>query len=93
MYRATSTSVYLVTLAIIFLTSSISMLLLFYYMDPESNIKVAITTIGIATFLTLSSFLTLIIYFFKKIYYRGEIFISHLNSSLRQGIFMTIFAI
>lgn len=88
MKKSTTIKVYLLILFIIFLTSLLSMILLFYYMDPESNLNVAIVTIATASFLCLSSFFTLIIYFFKKIYYRWEMFISNLNSSLRQWILL-----
>lgn len=80
---------YLLTLLVIFLTSSVSMMLLFYYMDPESNLKIAYITNWVATFLSISSLLSLLIYFFKKIYYRWEMYLYHLNSSLRQAIFLT----
>lgn len=85
--------IYLAILSVILLTSLISAILLFFYMNPESNIKVWFTIMTVAIFLLLSSLFTLIIYFFKKIYYRWEIYISNLNSSLRQGIFWGIFVI
>ncbi|MDD2487161.1 MAG: hypothetical protein PHS92_02235 [Candidatus Gracilibacteria bacterium] len=83
--------IYIITLIIIFITSIISALLLFFYMNIESNIKVSYATMGTATFLSISSFLTLIIFFFKNIYYRGDIYIRNLSSSLRQGVLMTSF--
>jgi len=85
--------IYLLILYIIFSTSLISAILLFFYMNPESNMKVWFTVMTLAIFLLLSSFFTLLIYFFKKIYYRWEIYISNLNSSLRQWIFWAIFII
>lgn len=83
--------IFLLVLFVIFATSLISSLLLFFYMDVDSNMKVWFTTMGIASFLLLSSSFSLLIYFFKKIYYRWEIYLSNLNSSLRQGIFLAIF--
>ena len=80
---------YLFTLVLIFFTSTISLFLLLYYMDPESNLKVAIVTISIATFLSLCSIFTIIIYFFKKIYYRWDVYMSNLNSSFRQWMFLS----
>lgn len=91
MNKSTTIKLYLLTLLIIFLTSSVSMALLLYYMDPDSNLKVAYITIGVAAFLCISSLLSLIIYFFKKIYYRWEMFMSNLNSCLRQAIFVTTY--
>ncbi len=93
MKKSTSIKIYLITLLLIFLTSWISMILLLHYMDPESNLKVALATMWVAAFLTFSALLTLIIYFFKKIYFRWEIFMTHLNASLRQGIFITWYAL
>jgi hypothetical protein len=85
--------VYLLILSIIFASSLISSALLFFYMNPESNIKIWFTVMILAIFLLLSSFFTLIIYFFKKVYYRWEIYLSNMNSSLRQWIFWAIYII
>lgn len=82
---------YIITLIIILLSSITSALLLFYYMDPESNIYISLTTMWIASFLSLGSFFSLLIYFFKRIYYRWEIYISNLSSSLRQWILMALY--
>ena len=90
MQKITQIRVYLLTLSVIFLTSASSTGLLLFYLDPESNMAIWIWVMSLAVFLTLSSLLTLFIYFFKKIYYRWEIYISNLNSSLRQGILITI---
>lgn len=76
--------IYLLTILIIFLSSITSALLLFSYMNPENNILVGLTTMSIACFLAGSSFFTLFLYLFKKIYYRGEVYIHTIHSSLRQ---------
>lgn len=62
--------IYLLTIFIIFLSSAASILLLFFYMNIENNMTVGLTIMGIACFLTGSSFLSLLIYLFKKLYYR-----------------------
>lgn len=85
--------IYILVLMIIFITSLLSALLLVFYMDPVNDTKIAIILMLIALFLFISSFTSILIYFFKKIYYRWEIFISNLNSSLRQWIFLAIFII
>lgn len=82
---------YLLTLIIIFATSICSSLLLFFYMNVESNLRISLITMWTAVFLSVSSFLTLLIFFFKKIYYRWEIYVRNLNSSLRQAILVTLF--
>lgn len=63
-------NIYLLTIFIIFLSSISSTLLLFFYMNVENNIAVGLTIMGIASFLAGSSFLALLIYLFKKLYYR-----------------------
>lgn len=93
MKKSTTIRIYLITLLIIFFTSCVSMVLLLHYMDPETNLRVAFATMWVATFLTASSIITLIIYFFKKIYFRWEIYLSNLNASLRQSIFLTSYMI
>ena len=76
--------VYLLVLFLIFLTSLISALLLFFYMDIETNVLVGYVTMGLAVFLSSSALLAIFVYFFKKIYYRGEVYVHTVNSSLRQ---------
>lgn len=61
---------YLLTLFLTFITSLLSMVLLLFYMDIETNPVVGYITMGLATFLTSTSILTILIFAFKKIYYR-----------------------
>ncbi|EKE25936.1 MAG: hypothetical protein ACD_4C00491G0003 [uncultured bacterium (gcode 4)] len=93
MSKSLSIKIYILVLSIIFVTSVTSALLLFFYMDIESNMKVGFTTMGTAFFLSISSFLSLIIFFFKRIYYRWEIYIRNLNSSLRQWVLLSSFVL
>ncbi len=81
---------YFFILFIIFLSSSTSALLLFYYMSPEKDIQTAITLMGTSIFLSGSSILSMIVFFMKKIYYRGDISISTMNASVRQSILITV---
>ncbi len=76
--------IYLLTLLVIFLSSMASALLLFFYMNIESNIVVGLTIMSIACFLASSSFLALLIYIFKRLYYRGEVYIHTIHASVRQ---------
>lgn len=48
---------------------------------------------GTGFFLASSSFLSIFLFFLKKIYYRGEVSLSTMNASLRQAILITIGAI
>lgn len=76
-----------------FLISSFSLFLIFNYLDPYRNEIVSIATIGISFLLSVTSFVAILLYFFKKIYYRGEVFLSHIFASLRQGFLVAIFLI
>lgn len=76
--------IYLLVLFIIFLSSLASACLLFFYMNVETNMTVGMTIMSIACFLSMSSFLALIIYLFKNLYNRGEVYIHTIHSSVRQ---------
>ena len=93
MSKTLKIKMYLLTLVIIFMTSIISTLLLLFYMNVETNLRVWFVIMWTAIFLSLSSFLTLLIFFFKKIYYRWDIYVRNLNSSLRQWVLLTSFLI
>ena len=86
-------NIYLLTILIIFLSSVTSVLLLFFYMNLEANMTVGLSIMGAASFLSMSSFLSLCIYLFKKIYYRGDVYISTIHSSVRQSVLLSFCAI
>ena len=77
-------------LSVIFLLSFISASLLYFYMDPERNLPVAYATMGVALTLCCTSLLSLVLYFFKRIYYRGMVDASILHTSIRQGLLVTL---
>lgn len=81
---------YFFILLIICASSSLSGLLLLYYMSPEKDIQTALILMGVSVFLASSSILSMILFFMKKIYYRGDVTISTMNASLRQAIFITL---
>lgn len=81
-------NIYLLAIFIIFISSITSALLLFFYMNVETNISLGLSLMGVACFLSGSSFFALCIYLFKKIYYRGEVYVYTIHSSLRQGILL-----
>lgn len=81
-------NVYLFIILIIFLSSLSSALLLLFYMNVETNVTIGLAMMGTAVFLALSSFFAFCIYFFKRIYYRGEVYTSTIHSSLRQAILL-----
>ena len=81
-------SIYLLTILIIFLSSLASTLLLLFYMNIETNPTIGLIMMGTAIFLAGGSFFTFCIYFFKTIYYRGEVYTSTILASLRQAILL-----
>gem|GEM_PF-6957480 len=64
---------YFLILFIIFLVSGSSVGLLLFYMNPFSDIKMAIVLMGIGASLCSISFLAPFLFFIKKIYYRGDV--------------------
>ncbi len=81
---------YFILLLIIFVSSATSAILLLSYMSPEKDIHTAIILMGTSIFLACSSILSMIVFFMKKIYYRGDVNMSTMNASLRQAILMTV---
>lgn len=81
---------YYFILLVIFLSSAASAILLYYYLNPEMETKIAFSLMGAALFLAGSSFLSLFIFFIKKIYYRGEVYLATMSASIRQAIFIVL---
>ena len=81
---------YFFILFLIFSASSASMAMLYFYMDPTNAMMMAFSLMSMAVFLTSSSFLSLILFFLKKIYYRGDVHIGTIHSSIRQAILLSI---
>ena len=77
----------------IFFISSLSLFLILNYLNPFEHRFIAIVFVIITFVLSVSSFFSLFLYFFKKIYYRWEVFLSHVLSSFRQWFFISIFFI
>jgi hypothetical protein len=67
--------------------------LLLFYMNPESDPKMAFWLMGTGVFLASSSFLSVFLFFFKKIYYRGDVSLQTMNASVRQGILLSVWGI
>lgn len=84
---------YLFILLLIFLSSASSVGLLLFYMNPLSDLKMSFSLMGIWVFLLSSSFLAPIIFFIKKVYYRGDVHIQTMNGSVRQAILITIWGL
>jgi multisubunit Na+/H+ antiporter MnhC subunit len=83
----------LTMLLIIFAVSSFTLFLIVNYMNPYSSYTISMIAIITTSLLSSTSFLTLFLYFFKKVYYRWEIFLGHIFSSLRQAFLLTAYVI
>lgn len=81
----------LLTIFFIFVISFLTLILIYNYLDPYRNIYISILTITFTFIFSLTTFLTLFFYIIKKAYYRGEVFILHIFSSLRQSLIISIF--
>ncbi len=73
-----------------FLFSLITFILIFNYLDPYQYKVFAITSIVFTFILGLSSILSIIFYFIKKIYYRWRVYLYHVLSSFRQWFFVSL---
>ena len=81
-------------LFIMFILSIICFLtfvLVLNYVDPYEYQAIWLSALAFTYVLWFSSFLTLIIYFFKKIYYRGDVWINHVLNSFRQWFLISVF--
>lgn len=75
----------------IFLLSSLTLFLIFNYLDPYRNELISLMTLVTSATLCITSFFTIFLYFFKKVYYRWEVFLSHIFSSMRQSFLINLF--
>lgn len=82
---------FLLIILSMFFISSLTLFLILNYLDPYRDEVVSIFTLTFSITLFITSFFSIIFYIFKKVYYRGEVFLSHIFSSLRQAFFLAIF--
>ncbi|MCT4617369.1 MAG: hypothetical protein N4A38_04125 [Candidatus Gracilibacteria bacterium] len=87
----------LLIILIIFLLNLITFGLIINFLNPlgstEKSQIIALIIFSGNLFMTIASFLTLFIYFFKRIYNRGEVFVSHVFSSMRQGALIGAYSV
>lgn len=81
---------YFFILFLIFSASSASIAMLYFYMDPTTALMMAFSLMSMAIFLAWSSLLSLILFFLKKVYYRGDVNVSTIHSSIRQAILLSV---
>jgi len=76
---------------IIFVLSLVTFILILNYLDPYEYKVTAMVSIIFTFVLWLSTFFTLVLYFIKKIYYRGRVYVYHVLSSFRQWFFIALY--
>ncbi len=82
---------FLLIILSVFFISSLTLFLILNYLDPYRDEVVSIFTLTFTIILFITSLFSIIFYIFKKVYYRWEVFLSHIFSSLRQAFFLAIF--
>ncbi|HRI36200.1 MAG TPA: hypothetical protein PK765_03935 [bacterium] len=82
---------YILLLLIIHITSVLSMYLLYRFMDIERDIVLSVGSMGISALLAVMSLVGIVLYFIKRIWYRGEVSFATLMTSVRQGTLLAIF--
>jgi len=92
-FKVMTKKILLLIILFIFLLSTITLYLILNYLDPYRNELVSLITITTSFVLVVTSFSTLFLYLFKKVYYRWEVFLSHIFSSLRQWFLFSIFLV
>ncbi len=83
----------LLIVLIIFLITSLTWYLTYAYLDPFRNTTVTYILVIMEFILFCVSFFTMVLYVFKKVLYRWEVFLEHVFSSLRQSFLITWFFI
>jgi len=80
----------LFVITLIFIISFLTVILILKYLDPYTSNYMPITFLSISFLLTISSFISLVLYFIKKIYFRWNIGLYSVKTSFRQGFFMSL---
>ena len=83
----------LLVIFLIFVFSSITFYMILNYLDPYSNKLLSIFFIAFTFILSVSTLLSLILFFIKKIHFRWRVEIFHVKSSFRQWLLIAIYFI
>jgi hypothetical protein len=83
----------LLILLTIWILCSMSLVSLLLYFDPYLHKNLALSLMTVCFLGAVSSIVSLWIYFVKKIYYRGEVGMYHIMTSLRQSFFFAFFCL
>ncbi len=76
-----------------FVITSITTVLILNYLDPYINTILSVLFLLFSFILSISCFFTILLYIIKKIHYRWDVYIYHVLTSFRQGIFIALFFI
>lgn len=77
--------------AVIFSLSALSVILLYFWVDPTQNINLFLFLMSLAVFLAMSTGLSLTLFFLLNILRRGYVFFLDVVRILRRSIFFVMF--
>jgi len=80
----------LLILFLIFMFSSITFYMILNYLDPYDNKILAVIFVTFTFMSSISTFLALLLFFIKKIHYRGRVELYHIKTSFRQGFLVSL---
>ncbi len=83
----------LLIIFLMFIFSSLSFIFIINYLDPYEYMVISMIFIIFSFVLWISSFFTLLLFFFKKVYYRWNCDISVVINSFRQWFLISLFII
>jgi hypothetical protein len=83
----------LIILLFTFVISITTFYLTWNYIDPYEFPILGLFLLGFTFILWLSSLFAFVLYFFKKVYFRGKVYVQNVLTSFRQWILISIFII
>ncbi len=89
-YKMLKRRVILIIIFCIFIITSVSFGSMLFYFDPYQHKVLSLLLIGVCFTSMISTFIALIFYFFKKVYYRWDVWVYHIVTSLRQSFFLAL---
>jgi len=81
---------YLLGLSLLTVLGWVALLIVIFRLNPFTSTALAVPFFLSSLFLALVGTLTLLGFYFRVWFRRGEIYLQHISVSLRQGIFLTI---
>jgi len=81
----------LIMIFLVFIISLITFILIIKYVNPYIVNNMILFFFVLSFLLSISSFLTFIFYYIKKIHYRGEVLLRDISSSFRQWLFVGVY--